>query len=222
MKGKRAFALLCCHTDRELSDFLMRKAKKGWLLKAVRGNTFVFKCMPYGGKRICSYTFTSRSEDETTEESLLSYLPILRDSGWDTLCYSKPESIADVHRHVFLIEEKENSEIPLCEEGCSEEVIRKARRKSLFNFISSLIFSICLCFVIRSDWKIITSSCIKTIMTAILGICLVLSVLASLTALTLPNDEDERIGGGRYRAIDISSRLMGCSYALLALFILAM
>ena len=151
MKRKVGFILLKCHDDRELTNYLQRNAEAGWWLSCVKGNRFFFIRRPYEGRRIISYTFSSKEPETATEIQLSRYLPELRRRGWDTVCLGGPENLVDNRRHAFLYEEKRGAEIPECLDIENSYANRLKSRKVISNLLLCILLEIFLIAALNFD-----------------------------------------------------------------------
>ncbi len=212
MKRKVGFILLKCHDDSELTNYLQRKAEEGWWLSCVKGNRFIFERRAYEGRRICSYTFSSREPEIPTEIQLSRYLPQLRKNGWDTICFSGPENLVDNRRHVFLYEEKKGSPMPKCLDVEDEYALKCRKRKVFSNLLLCLLFELFIFIAIRSDLIRIVSSSSYLLFTLLFLIsitaCLCLSILSLAVHLKDKKERGSALRSGQYRFIDHSTRLI--------------
>lgn len=223
MKERKSFLLLTRHTDSEITDFLQRKAEKGWMLTSVKGNIFRFRREPYSGKRVCAYSFLSRTPETQTEIQLREELPYLRKNGWDMIAISGAENIADTRRHAFLYEEKKADDYPKTEPDVDKKSAKRGRRKIFSNLVLSLLYLAFISILFSFDIIRITSSPLYLIASCIFSVllllCIFLSIRALITLLERRKNQDGYIKKGLYRYLDYSTLLIFATLLLFVIFL---
>lgn len=211
------FMLLTRHSDEEITDFLNREGDKGYILSKNRGNFFYFKktCKK---RRMAAYSFLSRSPETSTEIELRKELPFLRKSGWDMIDIGGPEDIADSRRHAFLVEERDGSEMPSCEDLAKEKAIKRRRRKIVSNLLLSLIYLAFLSFLLFTDLPRISSSNLYSFFGLSIFILFIASFVLSLFAL-ISNTKYRKTFNKHYRYLDRSTLLTSVTLFLILLFL---
>lgn len=217
---KNDFMLLAVHTDKEFTYWLQRHAEDGWWLTENKGNTFVFRKLPYDGKRICSYTVSSSVLGVSAEDVFYEYLDDLRKSGWQLLTMGMPESFTDKRRHAFLYEvpreDLPHPEIPLSDPAGQRDLLRAALKKAVSTFVLCLLYAAALIcsLVFRRD--LLFSGPLGTVflaMTAVVFLpCLYFSVRAVSLYGKAVRDPETDSSAGDFRCLD---RAVLLSYALL-------
>ena len=179
---RKCFMLLTRHTDAELTDFLQRKAEEGWMLKGNKGNIFTFKRQPYNGRRVCAVSFFSQTPDIPTIKQVRQYLPVVRRTGWDTICIGQPEDIFDSKRHVFLKEEILGAPLPTPDEREMAKAAKRGRKTALRCLATALLIVAFLLFYLTHDFLRLVTSLPHMVSGAafalLLGTALVLAVKA--------------------------------------------
>lgn len=180
----------------------------------VKGNRFSFVAKPYDGRRVIAHTFVSDPlEDMTTEEQLRRYLPKIREEGWDTLCFAPQEKVVDDRRHVFLIEEKPGSALPVTDALVDKKALKNGRKKAIENIIVSSVLLFFLLFIIKEDPLRFIASNLYLIMLPLSMVFLLLSLFYSISYLA------RRKKPMVFRFLDFGSRtlffLLVCMFVLL-------
>lgn len=228
MKKKIKFLLLTKHTDEEITAFLQTQAELGWWLKKNSGNYFFFEKKPYEGKRICAYTFFSHGPETSTEIQLRQELPYLRKLGWDMICISGPENIADTRRHAFLYDEKPDTKnpkaIPQTDEDQNIFASKRGIKKAISNLVLCLLYATFFLFIIGKELlKIVTktSYLIMSIVFFILLLyCLSISFIALSSRIKAQKDAKKEIRTNRFRALDIATNATFIMLLIFCLFLL--
>lgn len=210
---KTEFLLLTCHTDEEITAFLQRNAEEGWWLTCNRGNRFEFEAIPYQGRRICSYSFSSHDLQMSTEEQLRRELPFLRHQGWDMICISGPENVADSTRHAFLYDEHPDMEspkpVPQSDKRNEAVSVRRSRRKSVSNLLICVIFLLFSLLEFHDEMMKIVSSNFYLgfglIVFLLLSLSLAVSFLAVIHSFSSRTHNGEKLC--RFRFIDAAAGL---------------
>lgn len=223
MKEKKAFLLLTRHTDSEITDFLQKKAESGWMLSSMKGNIFRFKRESYKGKRVCAYSYLSRTPEVQTELQLRQELPHLRKIGWDMICISGAENIADTRRHAFLYEEKKADERPETEPDVERKAERRGRRKVFSNLLLSLLYLAFISILFSFDIIRITSSTLYLISSFVFSIlllfCIFLSIRTLIALVEKRKNKEKYIREGKYRYLDYSTLAIFLTLLLFVAFL---
>jgi hypothetical protein len=225
VRKKNLFLLLTKHTDAEITDFLQKQAESGWWLEKNNGNRFTFVQKPYEGKRICSYTYFTHGEEPSTEMQLREALPILRRAGWNMICISGPENIADTRRHAFLYDEHPSKEhpipYPLTDEDQNAFALSRKKRKVFSNLFTCFLYAVGFAVLLRHNLMEIVCNPFYLAASIIFGVsiafCLIYSINAFISFQRAKKDGEGEIRSGRYRAIDIATK--GTSLFLVFLFV---
>lgn len=226
MDIRKKFLLLGQHTDEEITDFLQREAKAGWWLKENNGNEFVFVKKPYEGRHICSYVVSSPNLGSSAEDLFYDLLPDLRKAGWDLVCLSKMENLADMRRHAFLCEKMASStapvSIPRAEARCTEEALKRGLLKSVSNLLFCVMYLIVLAYALVTKAAFFSkgiSVAFEVVTGLMLCPSLVFSIGAVSSSLKAKKDLAVIIRSGRYRLIDRAVRLTFFMLVVLAVFL---
>lgn len=218
MKHRVKRVLLTRHTDEELTSFLQSEAEKGWWLEKNRGNKFYFRRQDYDGRRVLSYTFSSRGPESSTETQLRRELPIIRKTGWDTLCLGGPENVFDSRRHAFLYEEKKGSTPPQLDEDETKKAKKRERNKIISNLVLLALYSVFFIFLFASSLIKVVSDNIYIFFLSLLSILFLVSLgFAIRSFVFLLNRKHDKKG---FRSLDRATYLIFIALLALLCFLL--
>lgn len=224
MKKKIKFLLLTKHTDEEITAFLQTQAELGWWLKKNSGNYFFFEKKPYEGKRICAYTFFSHGPETSTEIQLRQELPYLRKLGWDMICISGPENIADTRRHAFLYDEKPDTNnpkaIPQTDEDQNIFALKRGIKKAISNLILCLLYATFFLFIIGKELLKIVTKTSYLIMSIVFFFLLLYCLTLSILALSSRIKANKRVKTKHFRALDVATNATFIMLLIFCLFLL--
>ena len=155
----KSFFLIKYHTDAELSAFLQSKAEDGFALVKVKGNTFYFENKPYDKRRVCALTLYRTGGELSTEMQVREQLPFIRKNGWDCITVGKQETLKDTRRHVYLIEEKPGSDLPVSDARMQKRAQIRGKFKALSNALLCTLYLIFFSFLLSTSLtKIVTGN----------------------------------------------------------------
>lgn len=201
--------LIKYHTDAEITSFLQKMAEQGHAFSKVAGNNFFFEDRPYDGRRFCALTLYRTGNEFSTELQVREELTRIRKQGWDCVAVGKQETLKDSRRHVYLIEEKPGSAIPLAEDRSEKRAQIRGKFKSLSNLMMCALYLGALIFLLSTSLiKVVSdnSYIFFTVLFALLiALCCVLSLGAFVNCF---------FTGKKNRLLDLSTEIM--MYVLIA------
>lgn len=226
---KKDFMLLAVHTDKEFTHWLQHHAEEGWWLQENKGNIFVFEKQPYTGRRICSYTVSSRAFGISAEDVFYEELPDLRKNGWDLLAMGMPETLTDRTRHAFLTdiprEDLPVPEIPQSDPDSQAALLRGALRKSASTLALSLIFAGVLIYSFISRKALLFQTAAGPVFAVVSAVLVILCMYFSVRAVfhygKAVREPFTNITSGNYRCLDKAVVLSSLMLAVLALYLIA-
>ena len=141
---KRIFFLVTRHTDAEIADFLSSWADKGWWLKQVKGNWFLFQKQTVESCEICSILVESSSFAVSAEELADEMSEKLAKEGWIRFGISAMEHVIDSRRHLLLYTTKESPVFPVLDERSQKKAARRGFRTALDNALVCVLYIVVL------------------------------------------------------------------------------
>lgn len=208
--------LIKYHTDAEITAFLQKNAQEGYCLTGVKGNDFNFEKRTFDGRRLCALTLYRTGSEFSTELQIREKLTEIRKNGWDCICIGKPENLKDSRRHVYLIEEKNGSFLPVSDERSEKRPQIRGKFKSISNLLLCALYVSALVFLFSTSLiKVVTNNLyivFAAVFTLLLTVCGVLCLAAFINCFFI---------GKKNRILDISTQITAYALILFALFLAA-
>ena len=176
----RKFLMIKYHSDSDISAFLQSNAEQGLALKRVNGNYFYFVKKPYDGRRVCARSLYRVGNEFSTELQIREELTRIRKTGWDCITIGKQETLKDIKRHVYLIEEIKDSALPEINDKSEKKAEKRGKLQSLSNLalcavyvaVVSLLFSSSIIKVVTNNLYIVFAFLFSLLLVLCSVICL--------------------------------------------------
>lgn len=212
----KKFFMIKYHTDSQLSDFLQENAQNNLAFVKTQGNYFYFEKHSYDGRRICARTLYRTGDEFSTEMQVREELARIRKTGWDCLAIGKQETLKDTKRHVYLIEEIKDAELPPIDDRSEKRAEIREKFKSISNLALcalyvatvAILFSNSLVKVVTNNLYIVFSAIFTLLLTA----CSVLCLWSFLNAFFIRKEN---------RITDVATKLLSVCLIMFALFLFA-
>lgn len=134
----KRFILLRNHTDAEMQPLLQHFADAGWFVSDCQANLFNFTRSEPAGTRAAVVTFPSVSPDRSMKAELYDYTQYLKTVGWKVIAIGPPENIFDSQRHVFIVSQQKDNEVPRFDAEMALKA-QSSERKSVWQCLLLLV-----------------------------------------------------------------------------------